>query len=75
MISPNVEEKEKFSKKIISLVEQDNISYIEAITEYSEAIGLEIDIAAKLITPSIVAKIAEEAMRDNLIEKHPVLPF
>lgn len=75
MLSPKVEEKEKFSKHIISLVERDNISYIDAITEYCETIGLEVEIAAKLITPSIVSKISEEAMRSNLIEKSPVLPI
>lgn len=75
MVSPKVEEKEKFSKQIISLVEKDKISYIDAITEYCETIGLEVDVAAKLITPSIIAKISEEAMKNNLIEKHPVLPI
>lgn len=75
MVNPKVEEKEKFSKEIIRLVQKDNISYIEAITEYCETIGLEIEVAAKLITPSIVSRISEEAMKNNLIEKIPVLPI
>lgn len=75
MVNPKVEEKEKFSKEIIRLVQKDNISYIEAITEYCESVGLEIEVAAKLITPSIVSRISEEAMRNNLIEKIPVLPI
>ena len=69
------EEMELFSSKIISLAEKDKIGYIDAITEYCESIGLEVDVAAKLITPSIKAKIAEEAMKNNMIEKIPVLPI
>lgn len=70
-----VEEIERFSLKITELVEKDRISYIDAITEYSESIGLEIEIAAKLLSPPIKAKLEEEALNYNLIEKHPVLEF
>lgn len=75
MVLPNIEEKEKFSKYIMYIVEKDNISYIDAITEHCENIGLELEVAAKLITPSIISKISEEAMKNNLIEKYPVLPI
>lgn len=70
-----IEEMELFSSKIISLVEKDKIGYIDAITEYCEVVGLEVDVAAKLITPFIKSKIAEEAMKYNLIEKIPMLPI
>lgn len=70
-----IEEIERFSLKITELVEKDRISYIDAITEYSESIGLEIEIAAKLLSPPIKAKLEEEALNYNLIEKHPVLEF
>ncbi len=66
---------ELFSSKIISLVEKDDIGYIDAITEYCQSVELEIEIAAKLITPFIKSKIAEEAMKNNLIEKIPMLPI
>lgn len=74
-MSPKFEEKEKFSRIIIDLVNRDKIGYIDAITEYCDNIGLEIEIAAKLATPFIVSKIAEEARKNNLIEKIPVLPI
>lgn len=74
-MSPKLDEMEKFSKRIIELVETDNISYIDAITEYCQDVGLEMDIAATLITPFILSKITEEAMSNNLIEKIPVLPI
>jgi Phage late-transcription coactivator len=70
---PNLEEMEKFSNNILKIVERDKLDYIEAITEYSEEIGLELDIAASLITPFLKDKISEEARRNNLIEKTPVL--
>lgn len=74
-MSPKLDEMEKFSKRIIELVEKDNIGYIDAITEYCQDVGLEMEVAAKLITPFIVSKITEEAMSNNLIEKIPVLPI
>lgn len=74
-MSPKLEEKEKFSKIIIGLVQKDNIGYIDAITEYCEGIGLDVETAAKLATPFIISKISEEARENNLIEKIPVLPI
>ena len=72
---PKLEEMEKFSNNILQIVERDKLEYIEAITEYSESIGLEIDVAASLITPFLKDKISEEARRNNLIEKIPVISF
>lgn len=72
---PKLEEKEIFSKYIIELVERDNIGYIDAITEHCEKIGLEIEVAATLITPYLISKVSEEARNQNLIERIPVLPI
>lgn len=72
---PKMEEMEKFSRKIIELVEVDKIGYIDAITEYCENVSLEIEIAAKLLTPFILSKVSEEARNQNLIERIPVLPI
>jgi hypothetical protein len=74
-VKPKLEEMETFSRSIIDLVEKDRIGYIDAITEHCEQIGLEVEIAAKLITPFIVSKVSEEARRNNLIERIPVLPI
>lgn len=72
-IQPKIEEMEKFSDHIMYIVNTDKVSYIDAITEYCEMIGLEIEIASKLITPFLLSKITEEAAKNNLIEKAPVL--
>ena len=74
-LTPKFNEKESFSRSIIDLVERDKIGYIDAITEYCDSVGLEVEVAAKLITPFIVSKISEEARKNNLIEKIPVLPI
>jgi len=74
-MNPKLEEIEKFSKIIIELVESDKIGYIDAITEYCETVGLEVEVAAKLITPYVRSKISEEAMSSNMIERIPVLPI
>ena len=73
--SPNVDEMKKFSDVIFSLVKQDNISYLDAIVEYCEKVQLEIDVAVKLFTPALLAKITEEARSKNLILKEPMLPI
>jgi hypothetical protein len=72
---PKFEEMELFSKQILFLAEKEELSYIDAVTEHCEKIGLEVEVAATLITPFLVSKISEEARRNNLIEKSPVLPI
>ena len=74
-MKPKIEEKEKFSRLIIDLVQKDGIGYIDAMTEYCQNVGLEIDVAAKLATPFLISKISEEARRNNMIERIPVLPI
>lgn len=70
------EEQDKFSKIIIQIVEQDKISFIDAIMEYCDNIGLEPEIAAQLLTPGIISKITEEAKNRKLIKiTSPSLPF
>ena len=67
-IVPKFKEMESFSLEVISLAERDKIGYIEAVTEYCQTIVLEIEIAASLITPTLVSKISEEARKQNLIQ-------
>lgn len=75
MTIPRITEKERFSQYIMDIVEKDNIGYMDAIEEYCENIGLEIETAAKLITPYIISKISDEARSKNLLGKTPVLPI
>ena len=68
-IISNIDEIEKFSNVILNIVERDKIDYMDAILEYCEQVDLEIDVAAKLISPFIKSKISQEAKRNNLIQK------
>lgn len=75
MVKPSQLEIEDFSFKIMSLARENRLDYIDAILHYCESSGLEIEVAAKLITPSVKQQIESEALKFNLIEKYPVLPI
>ena len=55
---------------IIERLKQDlDTGYMDAITHHCQETGLEIEVAASLITPALKAKIREEAMEINLLKK------
>lgn len=75
MTKPSEEEIIKFSHTIIDIANSSDLTYLEIITEYCESIGLELDVAATLLSPSIKSKIKEEAINNNLLKKNPMLTF
>lgn len=70
-----IEEMEKFSGIIFDIVKKDDIRYIDAIIEYCEKVGMEVESAATLFTPKLLSKITSEARSNNLIPKEPMLPI
>lgn len=58
-----------FSCKIESIVYQKDISYMEAIVEYCEDTGFEIELAAKLVSDTLKAKIKMEAEELHFLPK------
>lgn len=73
---PTKEEMLKFTRAIEELVSCTDYNYIEAICEYCKDTGLEMEIAATLITPNLKSKIHEQAQSLNLIkEKGNRLPI
>ena len=72
---PTKNEISEFSTKILELVEQENISIMDAIVGYCENTGMEIDVASTLISSSLKAKIREEAQELNLLKKSSKLPI
>jgi hypothetical protein len=73
---PTKEEMLKFTKAIEDLVADTDYNYIEAICEYCKDTGLEMEVAATLITPNLKSKIHEQAQNLNLIkEKGNRLPI
>ena len=50
------------------MVSNTDYNYIEAIVEYCKDTGLEIEVAATLITSNLKGKIEEDAMNLNLLK-------
>ena len=65
----NVLTTSKFSKIIIELSEEKNISYMDAIMDYCDKNNLEIESAAKLINQKIKKQIKEEATVLNFMKQ------
>jgi hypothetical protein len=74
---PTKEEIVTFSLLIEDVAEKKKVSYIEAIIIQCEASGLEIELAAKLISPNLKSKLEVEAGSLNLItmNTHARLPL
>jgi hypothetical protein len=65
----NKDEIYTFSLSIESLVKEKSIPYMDAIILYCEKTGLEIEIASKLISGALKAKIKIEAEELNFLPK------
>lgn len=73
---PTKEEQKKFAFAIDSLVANTDYNYLEAILEYCKETGLEIEVAASLINPSLKKKIERDAMDNNMLKvKSAKLPI
>lgn len=68
-MSTGSDEISRFSLDIEELVWQNDVSYMDAIIMFCESKGLEVELAAKLISPSLRTKIEIEAEGLNLIPK------
>ncbi len=60
----------RFHLIIEDIVEDKNVSYMEAICHYCDQTGLEIEVAAKLVSSALKSKIRVEAECLNLVEKN-----
>lgn len=69
------EDVQTFSKIIMDYAKSESLGYIDAITQYCENVGLEIEVAAKLLAPSITSSIEDEARQNNLLKKSARLPI
>ena len=65
---PTKEEMLKFSLGIEQLVANTDYTYLEAISEHCKETGLEIEVAATLITPNLKSKIQEQAEGLNMLK-------
>ena len=71
---PTREEKNAFSLLIEEVVARSGISHMEAITDHCERTGLEVEVAATLVNPTLKAKIELEARQRRYLPKDSTLP-
>ena len=67
--------KDKFSIIIETMVRDHSISYMDAIVHWCEKNEMEIETAAKLVSPLIKEKMLVEAQDLNVIKKSARLPI
>ena len=65
---PTKHEMLRFSLQIEQFVANTDYTYLEAISEHCKETGLELEVAASLITPNLKAKIHEQADRLNMLK-------
>jgi len=61
--------KEKFSNKVLDLVQKTNLSFMQCVLEAADMMGIEANTAGKLLTKPIIEKIEIEAKKLNLLKK------
>lgn len=71
---PTKNEISDFSDLINELSVKEGISRLEAIVYHCEKTGLEVDVAASLISSALKSKLREEAQEANLLKKTSRLP-
>jgi len=69
------DEIQSFSEMIMKLATEKRIEMMEAVCLYCEQTGLEIEVAATLLSQAIKSKIQEEATNLNLLKKEGRLPI
>ena len=73
---PTKDEIKQFSLMIEKKVnESKDLGYAEAITQHCSETGLEIEMAASLITPALKSKLKIEAQDNNMLRKSSRLPI
>jgi len=71
---PTTDEKNKFSLLIQDIAQKQGIDHMEAITDYCETTGLEVEVAATLINLTLKSIIEIEARKKRYLQKSSQLP-
>lgn len=65
----------QFSLLIEEIVQKQKITYLDAILEYCDKTGLEVEVAAGLVNRTLKSKLHKEAQDLNLLAKSSRLPL
>ena len=76
-LETNFLSKEKFAVDIEEIVRNSNLNYIDAIVEYCEKNGVEIEVAVKLVSKPLKEKLRYDATELNYLKRtsRGKLPF
>lgn len=72
---PTKDEIKKFSMMIEKVAIDERLGLMDAICQHCKETGLEVEMAATLISSALKAKIREEAQELNLLKKSSKLPI
>ena len=72
---PTREEMKNFAREIDTLVATTEFNYIEAIIEYCNQTGMEVEVASTLINNNLKSKIENNAQDLNLLPRTARLPI
>ena len=75
IIMPTRDEIMEFSYVIESMADDQRIPCMDAIIQYCEDIGMEVELAATLISTKLKSRIRDEASAVNLMKKSSSLPL
>ena len=69
------EEISEFSARILEMADEQGQPCMDVIIQYCDETGIEVEVAATLISAFLKARIREEAQSVNLIKKAAKLPL
>jgi len=72
---PTRDEIKEFSMMVEKMAEQQKVGLMDAICHHCKETGLEVEVAATLISSALKAEIKEEAQDLNLLKKTSKLPI
>ena len=72
---PNKDEIANFSTIIEKIADNQKMHCLDAIVQYCDETGLEVEVAATLISLKLKSRIQEEAQSINLLKKSARLPI
>lgn len=72
---PSRDEIKEFSVMIEQMATNQKLGLMDAICHHCKETGLEVEVAATLVSSALKAKIKEEAQELNLIKKSSKLPI
>ena len=72
---PTKDEMFKFQEQIENMVINSDYNYMEAIVDYCDRTGMEIELASSLVNKDLKAKIQIDAQELNMLPKSRRLPI